>query len=92
MAHWAEIDENNLVLRVTVGSNNDDDEGLSWLIENLGGTWVKTSYNGNIRKQFAGIGYSYNETLDMFILPKCHDEAVLNELGDWDCENGEHNG
>ena len=61
-----------------------------WIIENLGGNWIQTSYNGNIRKQYAGIGYSYNETLDMFILPKCHDEAVLNKLGDWDCENIDH--
>lgn len=45
MAHWAEIDENNIVLRVTVGDNNEPDEGYQWLIDNLGGTWVKTSYN-----------------------------------------------
>jgi hypothetical protein len=47
MAHWAQIDENSIVVTVTVGDNNDPagDEGYSWLIENLGGTWVKTSYN-----------------------------------------------
>jgi hypothetical protein len=47
MAHWAEIDENNIVLRVTVGDNNDPsgDEGYQWLIDNLGGTWIQTSYN-----------------------------------------------
>lgn len=47
MAHWAEIDENNKVLRVLVGDNNDPngDEGYQWLIDNLGGTWIKTSYN-----------------------------------------------
>jgi hypothetical protein len=45
MAHWAELDENNIVLRVTVGDNKEPDEGYQWLIENLGGTWVKTSYN-----------------------------------------------
>lgn len=72
MAHWAEIDENNLVLRVIVTDNNDPngDEGYLWLLNNLGGTWVKTSYNGNIRKNFAGIGFSYDETLDAFIPPK----------------------
>lgn len=93
MAHWAELDQNNVVLRVTVGDNNDPagDEGYSWLIENLGGTWIKTSYNGNIRFRFAGIGYTYDETLDAFIAPKCHDQAVLNETtADWDCENAEH--
>jgi len=45
MAHWAEIDENNIVLRVLVGDNNEPDEGYQWLIDNLGGTWIKTSYN-----------------------------------------------
>lgn len=47
MSHWAELDDNNIVLRVTVGDNNDPagDEGYQWLIDNLGGRWVKTSYN-----------------------------------------------
>lgn len=45
MSHWAELDENNIVLRVTVGDNNEPDEGYQWLINNLGGKWVKTSYN-----------------------------------------------
>lgn len=72
MAHWAELDENNKVIRVTVGDNNDPagDEGYSWLIDNLGGRWIKTSYNGNIRKNFAGIGYTYDEERDAFIPPK----------------------
>lgn len=70
MAHWAEIDENNIVVRVTVGSNEDPDEGYQWLIDNLGGTWVKTSYNGNIRKNFAGINYTYDSVRDAFIAPK----------------------
>jgi hypothetical protein len=91
MAHWAELDENNIVLRVTVGDNNEPDEGYQWLIDNLGGRWVKTSYNNNIRVRYAGIGYSYNEDLDAFILPKCHDEAVLNEITcDWECTNAAH--
>ena len=72
MAHWAEIDENNIVLRVTVGDNNDPngDEGYQWLIDNLGGTWIKTSYNKTIRKNFAGIGFTYDEVRDAFIPPK----------------------
>jgi hypothetical protein len=45
MSHWAEIDENNIVTRVTVGNNEEPDEGYQWLINNLGGTWIKTSYN-----------------------------------------------
>ena len=78
MAHWAELDQNNIVLRVTVGDNNDPagDEGYQWLIDNLGGTWVKTSYNGNIRKNFAGIGYTYDPVRDAFISPKP-------EIGEW---------
>lgn len=91
MAHWAELDENNTVLRVTVGSNDDPDEGYQWLIDNLGGRWVKTSYNGNIRKRFAGIGYTFDETFDAFIAPKCHDEAAFSsETLDWVCENEAH--
>lgn len=47
MAHWAEIDENNKVLQITVGDNDDPsgDEGYQWLLDNLGGTWIKASYN-----------------------------------------------
>jgi hypothetical protein len=67
MAHWAEIDENNIVIRVTVGDNNEPDEGYQWLIDNLGGTWIKTSYNGNIRGQFAGVGMKYDPIKDEFI-------------------------
>jgi hypothetical protein len=70
MAHWAEIDENNVVLRVTVGDNNSPDEGYQWLIDNLGGTWIKTSYNNNIRGVYAGIGYSYNSDEDIFVSPQ----------------------
>ena len=70
MAHWAEIDENNIVLRVTVGDNNEPDEGYQWLLDNLGGTWIKTSYNNNIRGVFAGIGYSYNSDEDIFVTPQ----------------------
>ena len=89
MAHWAEIDENSIVVRVTVGENNDPagDEGYSWLIENLGGTWIKTSYNAiggkwrnpetneitdnpGFRKNYAGIGFKYDEQRDAFIPPK----------------------
>ena len=72
MAHWAEIDENNIVLRVTVGDNNDPagDEGYQWLLDNLGGIWIKTSYNANIRGKFAGIGDIYDPVNDIFITPE----------------------
>lgn len=72
MAHWAELDENNIVLRVTVGDNDDPngDEGYQWLIDNLGGRWIKTSYNGTIRKNFAGVGFIYDEAGDAFYEPQ----------------------
>jgi hypothetical protein len=98
MAHWAELDSNNEVIRVLVGDNNDPagDEGYQWLIDNLGGTWVKTSYNAvagkrrnpetgeitedpGFRKNYAGIGFTYNETLDAFIPPKPFNSWLLNE-------------
>ena len=79
MSHWAEIDSKNTVLRVLVGNNSDPNEGYDWLIENLGGTWVKTSYNGNIRKNYAGIGYTYDEARDAFIPPKPFESWLLNE-------------
>ena len=98
MAHWAELDENNVVTRVLVGDNNDPagDEGYQWLIDNLGGTWVKTSYNAiggkrrnpetneiteeaGFRKNYAGIGYTYDSAKDAFIPPKPFNSWLLNE-------------
>jgi hypothetical protein len=78
MAHWAEIDENNIVIRVTVGDNNDPngDEGYKWLIDNLGGRWIQTSYNANFRGKFAGIGDTYDEELDEFIAPYVEPELI----------------
>jgi hypothetical protein len=72
MSHWAQIDENNLVIAVVVGDNNDPagDEGYQWIIDNLGGTWIKTSYNNKIRGVYAGIGFSYNPDEDIFITPQ----------------------
>lgn len=96
MSHWAELDSDNKVIRVLVGDNNDPagDEGYSWLINNLGGTWVKTSYNANIRYNYAGVNYIYDEDANAFIAPKptCgHPELTLNtSTYRWECENAEH--
>ena len=93
MSHWAEIDKNNKVIRVTVGDNNDPagDEGYQWLVDNLGGNWIKTSYNASIRGNFAGICDDYLEDLDIFMPPKCHAEAVLNaKTAKWECTNTDH--
>jgi hypothetical protein len=89
MSSWAEIDENSKVIRVLVGDNNDPagDEGYQWLIDNLGGTWIKTSYNGNIRFNYAGVGYTYDPIDDAFIppIPCEHKELLLNDLKRWEC-------
>lgn len=92
MSHFAEIDSDNLVIRVLVCDNNAEDEGLSF-VNSLGGQWVKTSYNGKIRKNFAGIGFTYDADRDAFIPPKrnCHSEEVLDEATcRWECSNVEH--
>jgi hypothetical protein len=96
MAHFAEIDENNLVLRVLVVENSLEHRGADFLTNDLGlgGTWIQTSYNGTIRKNFAAIGFTYDETADAFIPPNpnCgHDELIL-DTNDykWKCENKEH--
>jgi hypothetical protein len=94
MSHWAEIDETNTVIRVVVGDNNDPagDEGYQWLIDNLGGTWIQTSYNGTIRYNYAGAGYTYDPIDDAFIPPApCeHEELTLNEDKKWECSNETH--
>jgi hypothetical protein len=94
MSHFAELDSDNKVLRVLVGDNNDPagDEGYLWLVDNLGGTWVKTSYNGNIRYNFASIGFTYDPVDDAFIAPApCeHEELLLNDKKRWECANEAH--
>ena len=81
MSHWAKIDADNKVISVTVGDNNDQagDEGYQWLIDNLGGTWIKTSYNNTIRKNYAGIGYTYDAVRDAFIAPKPNNATGFDE-------------
>ena len=94
MSHFAEIDENNIVTQVLVVPNHQENRGQEYLANDLGlgGNWIRTSYNGNIRKNYAGIGYSYWPDLDAFVAPKCHDEAVLDEATAlWICNNKEHN-
>ena len=95
MAHFAEIDSNNTVVRVLVVDNSLEHRGADFLANDLGlgGTWVKTSYNNNIRKNYAGIGYTYDATRDAFIPPKvnCHPEETLDETTcRWVCTNEEH--
>jgi len=89
MAHFAKLDENNVVLEVNVVNNNDllqdgiesEEKGIQFLIDWSGGytNWKQTSYNNRIRKNFAGIGYTYDPTRDAFIPPKPFSSWVLNE-------------
>lgn len=87
MAHFAELDENNMVLRVLVVPDEEEHRGEEFLRDdlNLGGKWIQTSYNGNIRKMFAGIGYTYHQELDIFIPPKPFPSWILNtDKGEWE--------
>lgn len=90
MAHFAEIDENNIVVRVLVVPDEEEHRGQEFLADDLGlgGTWIQTSYNHNIRKQFAGVGFTYDETNDVFILPQPAPWFVLNDTFDWVCPDG----
>jgi hypothetical protein len=86
MAHFAEID-NGIVTRVIVA------DSLDWCETNLGGVWLQTSYSGLIRKNFAGIGFTYNVELDAFISPnpECHPEVELDlSTCKWVCLNDKH--
>lgn len=95
MAHFAEINESNIVLRVLVTNDEFPNSGYDWLIANLGGNWVQTSYNtlggqnktGGIalRKNFASIGYFYDPELDAFYSPSPYPSWLLdNETCQWD--------
>ena len=94
MAHFAELDENNVVKRVIVVGNADTSDangvekehiGAAFCERLLGGTWKQTSYNGNMRKRYAGIGFTYNAELDAFIPPKPFASWVLDaETANWE--------
>ena len=94
MAHFAELDANNVVLRVIVVGNADTSDangvekehiGAAFCERLLGGTWKQTSYNGNMRKRYAGVGFTYNAELDAFVPPKPYPSWVLNNVtADWD--------
>jgi hypothetical protein len=79
MAHFAELDQNNIVLRVLVVPDSQEHRGQDFLAMDLGlgGTWVQTSYNRNIRGNFAGVGFSYLAEQDLFMPPKPFDSWLL---------------
>lgn len=97
MAHYAYIDENDIVVAVTVGKDeNELIDGLdteTYYAQGTPYTVKRTSYNGNIRYNYAGIGYTYDPIDDAFIapMPECgHEELLLNNLKRWECSNDEH--
>lgn len=87
MAHYAFLDDNNIVTEVIVGKDeNELLNGLTpeqWYGNFRGQRCVRTSYNNNIRKQYAGIGYSYNEEADVFVRPQPYPSWILNSNHDW---------
>lgn len=87
MAHFAQLNENNTVIQVIVVNNNElmengqesEAKGIAFCQALFGGTWKQTSYNGNVRKNYAGIGYTYDAVRDAFIPPKPFNSWVLIE-------------
>ena len=89
MAHFAELDNNNVVLRVVVVGNDcvpsdEHIDGETWCVNFFkGGTWKQTSYNHNFRKQYCGTGYTYDPAKNKFISPKPHASWALDANDDW---------
>jgi hypothetical protein len=92
MAHFAELDENNVVLRVIVVHNNelfDGEEseseqlGIDFCVAHFGGSWIQTSYNANFRKNYASAGFTYDPIADVFIQPQPYPSWTLDSNHDW---------
>lgn len=92
MAHFAKLDENNVVTEVIVVGNKDTSDangvekeyiGAAFCERLFGGTWKQTSYNGNIRKNYAGIGYTYQADIDAFVPPKPYASWTLDANAKW---------
>ena len=92
MAHHAKI-ENGIVTSVIVTCDSDEDTFADRMLVETGEQWVRTSYNGKIRYNYAGIGYTYDANADAFIAPdpNCHPQRILNTgTYQWNCTNAEH--
>lgn len=85
MAHFAQIDGSNTVLRVLVVADDQEHRGQDFLAEDLGlgGTWIQCSYHGTVRKQFPGVGYSYDPIADVFVAPRPYPSWTLDANHDW---------
>jgi hypothetical protein len=97
MAHYAFLDESNIVTEVITGIDETElIEGKSpedWYAEFRGQTCIRTSYNGNIRFNYAGIGFTYDSIDDAFIapMPQCgHEQLILNNKKQWECNHADH--
>ena len=94
MAHFAQLDSNNVVTQVIVVGNKDTADangvekehiGAAFCERLFGGNWKQTSYNGSVRKNYAGVGFTYNVGLDAFVPPKPYASWVLNnDTAQWD--------
>jgi hypothetical protein len=91
MAHFAQLDENNVVTQVIVVNNNEllvdgvesEDKGIAFCQSLFGGNWKQTSYNGTIRKNYAGIGYTYDAANDWFYAPQPYPSWILDADAKW---------
>jgi hypothetical protein len=92
MAHFAEIDENNIVKQVIVVHNNElldengnesEQKGIDFCVNLFNGTWIQTSYNGSMRKNYAGIGYTYDPIADHFFAPQPYPSWTLDSNAKW---------
>jgi len=87
MAHFAKLDENNIVVEVIAVANKElldngvesEAKGIEFCKSLFGGNWIQTSYNGNIRYNYAGVGFKYDETKDAFISPEPEDALGFDE-------------
>jgi hypothetical protein len=91
MAHFAKLNDDNVVLQVVVVSNSEllvdgaesESKGVAFCNSLFGGRWIQTSYSGSIRKQFCGVGYCYDESADVFVAPQPYPSWTLDANHDW---------
>lgn len=91
MAHFAQLDDNNIVTQVIVvandvlldGDSESEAKGVAFCESLLGGRWVQTSYSGRIRRRFAGVGYRYDADSDVFVAPQPFPSWTLDANHDW---------
>ena len=83
MAHFAELDDNNIVLRVIRVDDAREADGENWCDNFAGGDWKQTSYNGNMRHNYAGIGHTYDSDADAFYAPQPFPSWALDEVYIW---------